>query len=98
MATWWTRTQRGQSFCFVFDRGGIQPRRSPDNRVTPNPSLLACMTNVLTSLNMKSNLLQVVLEQTLSLVENFVYVAIFSSKNDRFDPTYCKIKNTLRLV
>ena len=35
--------------CFVFNRGGIYPRRSPDKGVRPNHSLLVWVTNVSTS-------------------------------------------------
>ena len=38
-------------FCFVFNRGGKQPQWAPDKEVRPNPFMLACVTNKLTSPN-----------------------------------------------
>ena len=33
------------TFCFVFNRGGIQPLQSSDKGVGPNPSMLVWVTN-----------------------------------------------------
>jgi hypothetical protein len=53
-------------------------RRTPDKEVWPNPFMLAWVTNVIWT----SNLVQVVLEQTTRLVENFVYEATNSEQLD----------------
>ena len=40
------------TFCFVFNWGGIKPRRSPSEWVRPSPFMLAWVTNVSTSPNL----------------------------------------------
>ena len=67
---------------FVFNRAGIFPQHTPDKGIRPNPFMLAWVTNVLTSLISTLNLVQVVLEQTPRLVENFVYEATNSEQPD----------------
>ena len=58
--------------CFVFNRGGIKPWRSPDKRVRPNPFLFTWVTYV--STNPKPDI-QYSQYWTPRLVENCVYEA-----------------------
>ena len=58
-------------FCFVFNWGGIYPRRAPDKEARPNPFMLAWVTNVLTSPDLYMELVTNLVLELVHVIRKF---------------------------